>query len=107
MSDEVALNLRAKKDSSGYYLWRDDDDTIFSKPVYTSPFMPDIGAGAKVIAFGDFRYYWLIERGIPMIQPLFEKYAATGYVGYIGSERVDGRLARNDAVVVLQMAVAE
>lgn len=103
MNDETAYNLRTKKDTSGYYLWRDNDDTILSKPVYISPFMHSLEAGAKPIAFGDFRYFWLLERGYAAILPLFEKYAITGHVGFIGSERIEARLTRPDAVKVLQL----
>ena len=31
-------------------------------PVRTSTYMPEIAAGAKTIAFGDFSYYWIADR---------------------------------------------
>ena len=30
--------------------------------IATSPFMPEIGAGNKVILFGDFKSYWIADR---------------------------------------------
>jgi len=104
MSDETALYLRTLKDSAGSYLWRDSDDTILGKPVYTSPFMPGMEAGSKPIAFGDFSFYWLIERGGVTLKALHEKYAVNGVTGFIGTEFVDGRLVRREAVKALAMA---
>lgn len=73
----------------------------------TSPYMPSIETGAKPIAFGDFRFYWLIERGIVTIKPLNEKYALNEQTGFLCSERIDGRLTRREAVKALQMAEEE
>lgn len=104
MSNETAFYLRTLKDTAGSYLWREATDTIFTRPILTTPYMPSIAAGAKPIAFGDFSYYWLIQRGGAMVKPLHEKYAATGHTGFIGNELIDGRLVRSEAVKVLQMA---
>ena len=101
MSDETAMYLRTLKDGNGAYLWRDFDDTILSRPVFTSPYMPGIGSGVKPILFGDFRYYWLIEGGSITLQPLHEKYARSGVTGFFGIEFVDGRLLRKEAVKAL------
>ena len=62
MNDETALALRTLKDSAGNYLWKESDETIFSKPVQIVDSMPSIGKGQKVIAFGDFSNYWLVQR---------------------------------------------
>ena len=62
MNDETALALRTLKDSAGNYLWKDINETIFSKPVQIVDSMPSIGKGQKVIAFGDFSNYWLVQR---------------------------------------------
>jgi len=104
MSDETALYLRTLKDSAGAYLWRDSDDSIFGKPVYTSPYMPGIAAGNKPVLFGDFSFYWLMERGGVALKPLREKYANQGATGFIGTEFIDGRLVRREAVKVLAVA---
>ena len=62
MNDETALALRTLKDSAGNYLWKESDETIFSKSVQIVDSMPSIGKGKKVIAFGDFSNYWLVQR---------------------------------------------
>lgn len=104
MNDETALTLRILKDSSGNYLWKDSTETIFSKPVQIIDSMPSIGKGQKVIAFGDFSNYWLVQRFPMTIRTLKEKFAVRGQIGYLGCEYLDGKLIRKDAVKVLQMA---
>lgn len=104
MNDETALALRTLKDSAGNYLWKDSNETIFSKPVQIVDSMPSIGKGQKVIAFGDFSNYWLVQRFPMTIRTLKEKFAVRGQIGYLGCEYLDGKLIRKDAVKVLQMA---
>lgn len=104
MSEETALHLRTLKDSAGNYIWRNTGDTILGKPVYTSPYMPEIATGNKPVLFGDFSFYWLMERGGVALKPLREKYAAQGVTGFIGTEFIDGRLIRREAVKALTMA---
>lgn len=104
MNDETALALRTLKDTSGNYLWRDSDNTIFSKPVQIVDSMPSMGAVQKAIAFGDFSYYWLVQRFPITIRTLEEKFALRGQMGYLGYEYLDGKLIRSEAVKVLQMA---
>lgn len=103
MSEETALSLRTLKDSAGAYIWCDSDDTILGKPVYTSPYMPGTGAGNKPVLFGDFSFYWLMERGGVALKPLREKYAAQGATGFIGTEYIDGRLIRREAIKAMTM----
>ena len=67
-----------------------------------SAFMPAVAAGAKTVAFGDFRYYWIADRQGRSFKKLSELYAATGQVGFLGSQRVDGRLILPEAVKVLK-----
>ena len=104
MSDETALHLRTLKDDAGRYLWRDTDDTIFGRPVYTSPYMPGATSGKSPILFGDFSFYWLMERGGIALKALREKYAAQDVTGFIGTEFIDGRLVRREAIKALTMA---
>ena len=100
----IYMTLRTLKDSARNYLWKESDETIFSKPVQIVDSMPSIGKGQKVIAFGDFSNYWLVQRFPLTIRTLKEKFAMRGQVGYLGCEYLDGKLIRKDAVKVLQMA---
>lgn len=67
----------------------------------THAYMPVIAAGAKTIAFGDFSYYWIADRQGRSFKRLNELYAANGQVGFLGSQRVDGKLVLSEAVKVL------
>ena len=62
-----------------------------SRPVKTSSYMPELGAGNKTLAFGDFSYYWIADRQGRTFKRLGELYAPTGQVGFLGSQRVDGK----------------
>ncbi|WP_177565174.1 phage major capsid protein [uncultured Phascolarctobacterium sp.] len=103
MNDKTALALRNLKDSAGNYLWRDRDDTILGKKVIISEYMPDVGAGAKPIAFGDFSYYWVIGRKPISVRTLIEKFAVHNQIGYLAFEFLDGKLIRPEAVKVIQI----
>ena len=101
MSDETALHLRTLKDGEGNYLWCDSDDSILGKAMFTSPFMPDSASGNMPVLFGDFRFYWLLERGGVVLKALHEKYAVQGITAFIGTAFIDGRLVRREAVKAL------
>lgn len=108
MNDTTAKVIRKLKDNDGQYLWQPSvqqgqPDTLLGRPVYTTSAMPTIAANAKVIAFGDFSYYWIADRQGRVIQRLNELYAVNGQVGFRGYERVDGKLILPEAVKVLQM----
>ncbi len=107
MNDATVRALRKLKNGAGDYLWQpaltaNTPDTIMSRPVYTSTFMPTVEAGAKSILFGDLSYYWIADREGRTFQRLNELYAPTGQVGFLSSERVDGKLILPEAVKVLQ-----
>ena len=103
MNDETALALRTLKDSAGNYLWRDSDDTILGKKVIISEFMPNAESSTKPIAFGDFSYYWVIDRSPITVRTLLEKFATLDQIGYLAFEFLDGKLVRREAVQVIQM----
>lgn len=107
MNDETALTLRSLKDENGNYLWRDSDDTILGKKVLFSEYMPNIAAGAKPIAFGDFSYYWIVKRSPVTVKTLKELFALHGQTGYLSFEFLDGKLIDRDAVQVIQIESTE
>ena len=106
LNDSTIKAVRKLKDSTGQYLWQPSlmagtPDTLLGRPVKTSTYMPVIAAGAKTIAFGDFSYYWIADRKGRSFKRLNELYAANGQVGFLGSQRVDGKLVLSEAVKVL------
>lgn len=104
MNDETALHLQTLKDNSGNYIWSGFDSTLMGKPVVIYNAMPLAQKGAKVIAFGDFSNYWIIERRNPTIKTLNELYALEGQIAYLSFEYLDGKLVRPDAVKVMQIS---
>lgn len=107
-NDATMKALRQLKNGNGDYIWQPSvtagtPDTILNRPVYTSSFMPTIAANAKPIVFGDMNYYWIADREGRKFQRLNELYAPTGQVGFLASQRVDGKLILPEAVKVLQM----
>jgi HK97 family phage major capsid protein len=65
--------------------------------------MPQMAKGKKAMLFGDLSYYWIADRQGRSFKRLNELYAATGQVGFLASERVDGKLILSEAVKVLAM----
>lgn len=103
MNDETALALRLLKDKNGNSLWNHTNDTILGKPVYINNAMPSIAPSAKVLAFGDYSFYWIVEREPISVRVLREKFFETGQIGYLAYEFLDGKLIQPDAVKVLQI----
>ncbi len=99
----TAMVLRSMLDDNGQPIWNMNDNTIFSKPVLISEFMPDISSGSKPIFFGDLSYYWIMITQPLYISVLTELFAVEGATGYAGHERLDGRLINDEAVAVLQV----
>ena len=107
MNDATVKAIRKLKDGQGQYLWQPamtagTPDSILNRPVYTSAYVPTIAAGAKSIAFGDFGYYWVADRQGRSFKRLNELFATTGQVGFMATQRVDGKLILPEAIKVLQ-----
>ena len=108
LNDATVRAIRKLKDSNGQYLWQPalhegDHETLLGKKILTSPYMPEIGAGQKVIMFGDLSFYWIGDRQGITFKRLNERYADMGQVGFLASKRVDGKLVLPEAIKVLQM----
>ena len=113
-NETLLLQLMLLKDGNGNYIWKPaleegKPDTILGRPVYTSGYMPAISGTAaqdknkKVLLFGDFTYYWIADRQNRTLKRLNELYAVTDQVGFIGTQRVDGKLILPEAVQVMAL----
>ena len=69
-------------------------------------YMLDIKTGTKPISFGDFSYYWIVGRKPVTVRTLLEKFVLYDQIGYLAFEYLDGKLVRNEAIKVIQMADA-
>lgn len=102
------LKLMLMKNGNGDYIWQPSmevgkPDTFLGKPIYTSNAMPELRAGNKVLLFGSFGYYWISDRGNRTLRRLDERFAIDDSVGFILTQRLDGRLILKDAMKVLKV----
>jgi len=113
-NETLLLQLMLLKDKNDNYIWKPGlevgkPDTILGRPIYTSGYMPALtgkatdDASKKVLLFGDFSYYWIADRQSRTLKRLNELYAVTDQVGFIGTQRVDGKLILPEAMQVMAM----
>ena len=103
MNDKTLAEIRKLKDGQGNYLWvpsytAGEPDRICGYQVNTSAFAP-----ADKIAFGDYKYYNIGDRGTRSFTILRELFAGNGMIGYVAKERVDGLMLLPEAVQVLKL----
>lgn len=108
-SDNAVKAIRKLKDNNDQFIWQPglqagEPDRILGRPVYISDEMPDLGAENKPLAFGDFSYYWILDRRGVTMQRLNELYAENGQVGFRMRKRTDGKLTIAEAVKYIQMS---
>ena len=106
LNEQTLKALRKVKDSNGQYIWSPSvqagiPDTILNRPYVTSVYAPTPDAGNKAIAFGDFSYYWIADRQGRSLKRLNELFAMNGQIGFLASQRVDGKLILPEAVKTL------
>ncbi|WP_297570221.1 phage major capsid protein [uncultured Anaerovibrio sp.] len=107
-NDKTLASIRKLKDNNGVYMWQPaltagEPDRLMGYAVHTSEFAPESATGKPVMAFGDFSYYNIGDRGSRSMQELKELFAGNGMVGYVMKERVDGRLILPEAVQIMKM----
>lgn len=103
INDKNIALLRQLKDNNGAYMWQPsvqvgEPDTFLGYKLYTSQFAP-----INAIAFGDYRYYNIGDRGTRSWQELRELFAGNGMIAYVAKERVDGKLILPEAVQILSI----
>lgn len=108
MNDATVASLRKLKDGNGAYLWQPsvqagEPDKLMGYEIHTSPYVPTLAAGALAIAFGDFQNYWIADRTGRTVQRLNELYSTNGQVGFVGTERVDGKIILPEGIQLLKM----
>ena len=107
MNETTVKAIRKLKDANGNYLWAPglkdgETDTLLGKKLLTSVYIPELAADKRTIAFGDFSNYWIGDRQGISFKRLNELYAVTGQVGFLATQRVDGRLVMREAVKLLK-----
>ena len=108
MNDQTLAVLRKLKDNNQAYIWQPsyqagEPDHLCGYSIHTSAFCPQLEAGKEAIAFGDYSYYNIGDRGTRSFQELRELFAGNGMIGYIAKERVDGKLVLPEAIQILSV----
>ena len=103
MNDATLPSLRKLKDNNGAYIWQPayqaaEPDRILGYKVETSAYAPKDG-----IAFGDYSYYNIGDRGSRSFKQLNELFAGNGMIGFVAKERVDGKLVLPEAVQIMKL----
>ena len=109
MADSTLAVIRKLKDGTGQYFWQPaltagEPDRLLGFPVYTSQFVPAVAAGQPVMAFGDFSYYNIGDRGTRSFAALHELYAGVGQVAFVAKERERQRRKRAEQKAVMMAA---
>lgn len=98
--------IRQLKDTAGQYVFQAGmmltagvPNTILGYPYIEAPDMPDVGAGAKPIVFGDFgRGYMIVDRvNLSVLRDPFTQ-ATSGNVRYVARRRVGGQVILAEAL---------
>ena len=103
MNDAAVAAIRSFKDNNGAFMWQPscvagEPDKLMGYDIYTSPFCP-----ANMMAFGDYNYYNIGDRGTRSFKQLTELFAGNGMIGFVAKERVDGKLILPEAVQILKV----
>ncbi|MRV72556.1 phage major capsid protein [Duganella sp. FT92W] len=103
--------IRKLKDGAGQYLWlpgiaNNVPNTILGAPYVEMPDMPNIGANAYPVAFGDFRRgYVIVDRVAISFQVDYTTGADDGLVIFRGRKRTGGGVRQAEAIRKLKISV--
>jgi len=109
MNGATIGEVRKLKATSGEYLWRDslaegNPPTILGRPVVECADMPNLGAGAFPVAFGDFaQAYRIVDRiSLAVLRDPYSV-AVKGLVRFHARRRVGGQVVKAEAIRKLQI----
>jgi HK97 family phage major capsid protein len=110
MNAGTLARIRKIKSGDGTPLWQPglaggQPPSLLGYPVVEAEDMPDIGANAFAIAFGNFRAGYLIaERAETAI--LRDPYSNKPFVGFYATKRIGGCVADSEAIKLMKFATA-
>lgn len=106
MNRQTVSRVRKLKDADGHYIWQPSSvageaASLMGYPLTEAEDMPDIGANAYAIAFGDFeRGYLVVDR--QGIEVLRDPYSAKPYVLFYTTKRVGGGVQDFNAIKLMK-----
>jgi len=112
MNSTTEAVIRKLKDGEGRYLWQPsviagEPATLLGKALLNPEGMPDIGANAFPIVFGDFMAgYKIRDRAGITVQRLVERYAEYDQTGFIVKKRVGGQVTLAEAFACVKIAAS-
>ena len=109
MNDATFAVIRKMKNGEGDYLWRAGleagaPEILLGKPVEIDDNMPDIGADAYPIAFGDFKRAYRIIDHVNGIRMLRDPYSSKGYVLFYTIGRLAAGISNYEAIKFMKIA---
>jgi HK97 family phage major capsid protein len=108
MNDTTAGLIDKMKDSDGQYLWRpglieNAPDTLLGKPIAYDDNLPDVGAGAFPLYFGNFkRSYLIVDRA--GIRVLRDPFTNKPYIMFYTTKRVGGGIIMYEGIKALKIS---
>ena len=104
--------IRKLKDTAGQYVFQSGmllingvPNTVLGTPYFEAPDMPDVAAGARPIAYGDFmRAYLIVDRIMMQINRDPFSMMDSNVTRYIGRRRVGGQVVLPEAIRTLKVA---
>jgi HK97 family phage major capsid protein len=110
MNAATLARIRKFKTSDGAFVWQPSlqagaPATLLGYPVVEAEDMPDVGANALGVAFGNFRMGYLIaERSETQI--LRDPYSNKPFVHFYATKRIGGCVSNSEAIKVLRFSVS-
>jgi HK97 family phage major capsid protein len=112
VNDDVVRAARKLKDANRNPLWAPAmaggiPSTINGRPYTVDNSLPPLAAGSRSVVYGDIRAGYIIRvvNGAQTLR-LTERYADFLQVGFLGFQRLDGKVQDNSALAVLESAPA-
>lgn len=109
ISEEAYGKLRCIRQYNGRLLWNEnlqegEPQMLLGHKILVCKALDNVAPGSIPVMFGDFRYYWIGDRGKRVMKRLVERYADRGQVAFIATERVDAKLVLPEAVKMLKIS---
>ena len=113
MNGTTIAAVRKLKNGEGEYIWQpglqpNQPSTLLGRPVIEAPDMPNVGAGAYPILFGDFlRGYRVYDRmnGMSILRDPYSM-ATVGVVRFHARRRVGGAVVKAEALRKIKIATS-
>ncbi len=111
MNSATALAVMQLKNSEGVYYWEPSQtvgapDIILARPIAYAEGMPDIGANAYPIVFGDFDGYMLLKRKELTVKRNEQKWMDYDRTGIFVKARLGGGVTLSEAFCPLKIATS-